>query len=383
MLQKLLRMPGFLRAVSRMAHGLSIPALHTPWVVLVFSWKQVNDVLSRDNDFRVAPLYRDKMRSVAGDFFLGLDRCPLSFKQRDCSGRAMARSTHGLTETIREAAEAALEDHAPLIDVIADYARPIATSTAIFIFGVRAPKDDQLMAATRDVFEQVFLNLGNRDPEVEARGIAAGRSIRRWTLDEIDRRRDSGERPADMLTYLMARPELSDTDRAAAVAGHLVGAIDTTTTAFAYIIYEILTRPNLHHKVAADLDDLTRLRGWCFDILRRRPQAPFLPRRTGATAVSLGGRSIAPGTLVLAVTSAAHHDPNVFIDPDRFEPGRALDAYFHFGAGPHLCSGVAINDLQLPILLQTLLRKSPRGCGKLIYDGPFPSELMVRFRGGL
>ena len=198
----------------------------------------------------------------------------------------------------------------------------------------------------------------------------------------MDRRRKTGNRPNDMLSYLMARPELTDAERATSLAGHLVGAIDTTTTAFAYITYEILTRPNLFEQVQADKNDLRRLTGWCNDILRRRPQAPFLPRRTGS-AVELGGRIIAADTTVLAVTSAAHHDPNVFADPDHFSPDRPLDDYFHFGAGPHVCAGRAVNDVQLPILLRTLLNAYPRGVGDLVYDGPFPDSLTVRFAGGL
>lgn len=381
MLQTLLRMPSVLRLVSRLAHGLKVEALHTDKVVLVFSWRLVKDVLSRDNDFRVASVYGEKMRVVAGDFFLGLDRCPLAYRQRDSGTRGMSIATSGLAASITETAEAAMLAPVSRMDIIEDYARPVACKTAIRLFGVNALSDKDLAAATRAVFHQVFLNMGSNDPQVAALGLAAGRRIRRWTLDEMSRRRASGARPADMLSYLMGRPEMSDEDRAGVLAGYLVGAIDTTTTAFAYIAYEILTRPRLYKQVMADKDDLTRLRGWCYDILRRRPHAPFLPRRTGSN-VALGGRTIPGGKLVLAVTSAAHADPNVFIDPDRFDPERPLGTYLHFGAGPHICAGSAVNDLQLPILLQVLLRAHPRRCEKLLYDGPFPATLHAHFRKG-
>ena len=379
MLQTLLRQPLFLRLVSRLAHGLHIKAIHTPKAVLVFSWHLVSEVLSRDNDFRVGPIYQDKMRGVAGDFFLGLDRCPLAQHQRDCGTRGMAAAHRGLAEFITRTARDQLSDPGPEHDVIGDFARPVACQTAVRIFGVSAPKDIQMMEASREIFHQTFLNTRDADKEVLRAGIAAGKRLRRWTLDEIHRRRDNGARPGDMLTYLLDRHELCDEDRATMIAGHLVGAIDTTVTAFGYIAYEILSRPSLREKVEADLDNDRRLRGWCYDILRRRPQAPLLPRMTGS-AVELDGRMIPAETPVIAVTSAAHYDPNVFIDPDSFAPDRPMETYLHFGRGPHTCSGRAVNDLQLPILLRTLLKARPRRTSKLIYDGPFPDALNVRFK---
>ena len=412
MFQKLLRSPWFLRLIAILVHTFHIRFFQTKRVAFVFSWQLVSEVLSRDNDFRVEPVNGAKMKAVAGEFYLGLDRCPVSWRQRDAATRALAPSTDGLADWLEPLAREMLlsgirEQPVASIDVVGGYARLLACKTAIRVFGVPGPSETDLMETTRAIFHQTFLNLRDKDKGVRDRGIAAGKRLTRWILDEIDRRRRAGIHGDDFLGYLMDRPDawMTDDERAVILSGHLVGAIDTTTTAFAYIAREVVSDIVLLRKVRRDLprpgdppdiraDKNRYMTGWCYEALRRRPQAPFLMRVTGAD-VELDGKTIPAGKLVLAVTSAAHFDPNAYPAPGRMDPERPVENYFHFGGGAHICAGRNINAVQLRVLLQVLLapqpvdyeapKKTKRNehrpdwAGKLDYDGPFPDQLTIRF----
>ena len=379
MFQSALRQPFVLRSAAFIVHRLGIPLLKVRGTVLVFSWRLVSEVLARDNDFRVAPINGEKMRRVAGDFFLGMDRQLAAYHQRDCGLRALTAACSGIDAAIAAEAERRIAVAGRTVDVIGGYARPVACATARRIFGIRAPSDAELMQATRAVFHETFLNPKDRDRAVVELGRVQGARLRRWILDEIEARRTAPVGGADFLDMLMARGDIDDAERATILAGYLVGAIDTTTTAFGYIAREIVGDPMLLRKVQRDIDRPERLLGWCLEVLRRRPQAPFLIRRTTA-AVELAGHALPPDTLVLAITSAAHFDPNAYPAPDRMDPERPRENYFHFGAGPHHCSGRDVNARQLPILLRAFLAREPRSVGRLDYDGPFPDQLIVTFR---
>jgi cytochrome P450 len=58
--------------------------------------------------------------------------------------------------------------------------------------------------------------------------------------------------------------------------------------------------------------------------------------------------------------------------------------YLHFGYGMHSCFGRAINGVQIPELVATLLRlpnlrRAPGRDGRVIMDGPFPERLILEF----
>ena len=383
MLQSLLRSPRFLRAVAWFVHAIDLRVVQFRKVVIVFSWKLVDEVLRRDNDFRVKEVTGERMNAVAGPFFLGLDRCPQSFAQRDVGNRAIGLATcQALAAAIEESATKQLEGGPHVVDVVNGFFRPVSAATAIRVFGIAGPGPAELMDTTRAVFHHTFLNLKSLDKDVERAGVAAGQRLRRWILDEIAARRASGATPDDFLNTLMRLGhDKTDEEIATILAGYVVGSIDTTTTALTYVTAELLKDRPLLDAVKKDMRNDARLFGWCMEILRRRPQAPILIRKTDVP-VDLGGRAIPGNSYVVAATSTAHFDPDAFPKPDRMDPERPRDNYLHFGNGPHVCAGRGINAIQFPILLRHVLGKDPYRADKIGFAGPFPDRLNVTFRSG-
>jgi cytochrome P450 len=100
------------------------------------------------------------------------------------------------------------------------------------------------------------------------------------------------------------------------------------------------------------------------EAMRLYPPVYFFGRQAAAD-VSLGGYDLPRGTIVLVSVYALHHRPEVWPDPERFDPSRfepAVEAarhrsaYLPFSAGPRTCIGNNFALMEGPIVLATILR---------------------------
>jgi cytochrome P450 len=96
------------------------------------------------------------------------------------------------------------------------------------------------------------------------------------------------------------------------------------------------------------------------ETLRLLPPGPNTSR-IAVAPTELGGHEIPAWCQVVTSKFATHRDPQVFTDPLRFQPARwetarpSLYEYLPYGAGPHACIGAAFADLEMKIVLQTIL----------------------------
>ena len=75
---------------------------------------------------------------------------------------------------------------------------------------------------------------------------------------------------------------------------------------------------------------------------------------TNATPELLGV-PVPAGTLMTAYLDAAHRDPDVFEDPDRFDVTRRLpQPQLIFGIGRHYCIGAALARMQIQEVLRAI-----------------------------
>ena len=88
--------------------------------------------------------------------------------------------------------------------------------------------------------------------------------------------------------------------------------------------------------------------------------------RVAQEEIELAGHTIPPGTMVAASPRVSNRIAEDFPDPDRFDPGRYLDAsqedlvnrwtWIPFGAGKHRCVGNAFAMMQLKAIFSVILR---------------------------
>lgn len=209
--------------------------------------------------------------------------------------------------------------------------------------------------------------------------------LNRAIAELIRSRRAEGEAaPDDLLTRLITAkdPEtgaaLSDTairDQAVIVyvAGH-----ETTSVALTWTFYILSQRPEAEARLHAEVDalpqdrdlgqeDLMRLpytRAVIEEAMRLYPPAGLFMRQALA-ADELSGMPVRRGQVAAVSPWIVHRNPEVWPDPERFDPERFLPgaparprfAYIPFGAGPHICIGAQLALTEAVIVLATLARR--------------------------
>ena len=181
---------------------------------------------------------------------------------------------------------------------------------------------------------------------------------------EIDRRRASGERGPDLLSLLLDvtdedgdpldRGQVRDQAMTLLFAGH-----DTTTSTVSFLFWELSQNPGL-------LDDPSIDVGMLIDeTLRKYPAAYTGPRRS-IEPFEFAGHQVPGGVHVHYCSWASHHLPDVFPDPERFDPYRftpqaraALPkgAYVPFGGGSRTCLGMRFGLAEITIIARAVLER--------------------------
>ena len=70
-------------------------------------------------------------------------------------------------------------------------------------------------------------------------------------------------------------------------------------------------------------------------------------RRTATIDTDLAGTKVRAGDKVVVWFSSANRDPEVFPDPDAFDPARSPNDHLSFGHGPHFCLGAHLARVQM------------------------------------
>jgi cytochrome P450 len=196
-----------------------------------------------------------------------------------------------------------------------------------------------------------------------------------------ERRAQGGDR-GDVLSMLLeARDEdgtpmtdrqVRDEAMTLFLAGH-----ETTANALAWTFYLLARHPEKRGEMEAELDALghapsyEELKKLPFTLavfkesMRLYPPAYVLGRRTLEDVV-IGEHLVKKGSIVLVNIMGIHRRPDLWPDPERFDPARFLGekekqlprcAYMPFGAGPRVCIGNHFALMEGHVLLATIGRR--------------------------
>ncbi len=179
----------------------------------------------------------------------------------------------------------------------------------------------------------------------------------------LDARDDDGNRMSDK--------QVRDEILTLFVAGH-----ETTATALAWSVHCLSKNPAIYAAVEKEVDalagdptfdDLPRLALTLRvfkESLRLYPPIPMFGRQC-FEATSLAGRRLERGAVALVVPWVLHRRPDLWPDPERFDPERFLPeaearrprlAWLPFGAGPRTCIGNQFAMIEAQLVLAKLLR---------------------------
>jgi cytochrome P450 len=211
----------------------------------------------------------------------------------------------------------------------------------------------------------------------------------REALDEfvyglIARRRRTGGDIGDMVSMLLAARdeagagltdvEIRDQTMTLLAAGH-----ETTANALSWTLYLLARHPDVRAKLLAELRDVLGGRSPTVDDLTRLPYLDQVVKesmrlyppawtqgRRAIEAFELEGYRLPAGTVVMFSQWVIHRLVEVWGDPDAFRPERFAPeaesaippgAYFPFGGGPRMCIGMPFANLEVRLLLATILQR--------------------------
>ncbi|KAA2265819.1 cytochrome P450 [Solihabitans fulvus] len=201
--------------------------------------------------------------------------------------------------------------------------------------------------------------------EAFAYAIEAGRAKRRRPAEDLVSRLVTAEVDGRRLT----ETEFCHLWLLLVVAGH-----ETTRHLVSGGLELLAGRPDLSNQLAGRPD----LMAGAVDEMLRWVTPIMQFRRTAQREVELDGTRISAGDKVVLYYISANRDESVFVDADRFDPGRSPNPHLAFGVGPHFCLGSHLARLEATTLFQELAPHLAR----LRPTGP-PLRLRSNFMNGL
>lgn len=218
-------------------------------------------------------------------------------------------------------------------------------------------------------------------------GTRWGRALRsRRLLEEFFGRHLAAKRatPGDDLFSVLCHLETDEGERFsdADVVNHMIfllmAAHDTSTITVSTVMQQLGQHPEWQrrcrdealalpeHPTMAELDGLVAIDLVMKESLRLVPPVPVLARRTVKETEVMGHR-IPAGRLVAVMVHLSHHMPELWTDPERFDPERFADdrrddkvhryAWEPFGGGVHKCLGMFFAGAEVKTILVHLLRQ--------------------------
>ena len=219
------------------------------------------------------------------------------------------------------------------------------------------------------------------------RRLAAAIRDHRALVDGIVARRRLVEAGGeDLLGLLLAARDpgpdgeeaLSDTEITDQVLAFLLAGHETTATVLALALLRLAADPSWQQVLHDEIDTVVGDRPPCAEdlprlvwtdrvvreVLRLWPSAPTTVRLAPDGDVVMGHR-LPPGAVVLVSPYATHHSPDLWPEPDRFDPARFIDplpgghryAWIPFGAGAHACVGAQLAMVEAVLGLTVLLQR--------------------------
>ena len=184
----------------------------------------------------------------------------------------------------------------------------------------------------------------------------------------------------DLLELHQRDPQFfPETDVQLAVLGPFFAGIETAAGTSAFMLYALLKHPELLARMTAEADacfdgepltarglrELDVTQRVLLETLRMYPAVPALTR-TVSNSFEFAGYTVPARAEVIVGNTVAHHLPELFPDPERFDidrytPERAEHrqpgAFAPFGLGTHRCLGSNFAEVQIALTLLTIVRE--------------------------
>jgi cytochrome P450 len=242
------------------------------------------------------------------------------------------------------------------IDVIADLARPLPATVICEMLGVPLADRDLFTDWTAQIthlLQPRFMSDKQRE-----RSMSAAAQLWGYMTALIEERRPRlGD---DLLSTLIRAEEagdrLSPDELIVQAMGLLVAGFETTIGLIGNGVRALMLHPDELAKLRARPELIVAAVEEC---LRYDGPIPGTIRVLHEDA-EFGGVVIPKNTQITVSIGAAHRDPRVFTEPDRFVIERDHSAHLAFGGGIHFCLGAHLARMEAQMAIGTLVRRLPK-----------------------
>lgn len=252
-------------------------------------------------------------------------------------------------------------DRQSSFDIRIDFAAPLAVKVICDFLGLTEPSmrpGSQVELSLLTAYRQIVAAVANlrADSPVPDDAREAVEDLNRLILaqrPEIVRQAPVGA----------SASTLSEAQRLSNLAVILFGAIETSEAMTANAVYHLQQwswEDALQRAAQENPADTARFcRAAVTESLRLEPAAAVVDRYA-TIDLEVGESRISAGDLVIVSLAGANRDPEVFDDPDRFDPDRANSSkQLAFARGPHACLGIHLANTQTILAIERLLNRFP------------------------
>jgi len=217
---------------------------------------------------------------------------------------------------------------------------------------------------------------------IMARGVKGRKFMIDFLMQEIPKRR--GIEQSDIFTQLCnAEDDDGNSFSDQEIVDHMIflwmAAHDTITSSVTTLVFELGKNPEWQDKLRDEIKSLGLnsdalpyekvndliLAEYAFkESLRKNPPVPGTPRMT-VRDVKFKDHIVPKGTIVNVSALATHRDPDIWPEPDKFDPmrfspeggakSRHRFAWVPFGGGAHMCVGLHFAYMQMKVIMAHLL----------------------------
>jgi cytochrome P450 len=342
------------------------PVHHSPlgfWVLTRY-----DDVVAALRDPRLA---KEAIAAfVAARFGAPIPALGLSMLDRDPPDHTRLRSlvskaftprvVEGLRPRIQQIVDGLLAGvaEAGSMDLVEEFAYPLPVIVICEMLGVPVADQERFKAWSLDIARSLDTIMLPPDSDVGRRGVSARHGLADYFRELIAERRTKPR--ADMLSALIAAEEagdkLNENELLATCILLLVAGHETTVNLLSNGTLALLRNP----------DQLRRLRenpaliGTAVEELLRYDGPVQRTARIPSEDMTIAGRKIAAGEMVMPFLGAADRDPAQFPEPDRLDIGRRDNRHIAFGLGIHFCLGAPLARIEGQIAINALVQRFPK-----------------------
>ncbi|MEC4983668.1 MAG: cytochrome P450 [Oscillatoria sp. PMC 1068.18] len=182
----------------------------------------------------------------------------------------------------------------------------------------------------------------------------------------------------DILTLLLAARDeagepMTDTELRDELLTLLFAGHETTATAMAWSLYWVHRFPEIKQKLLAELASLGEnpdpmaiyrlpyLTAVCQETLRIYPVGMLTFPREVISPIKIMNHEFEPGTVLIGSIYSTHQREDLYPEPHKFKPERFLERqysayeYLPFGGGARRCIGYALAEMEMRLVLATIL----------------------------